>query len=130
MIPRPEVESRFTHVSRLSALLGVGIFVVLLSVCASILQLRDLHDRSVLNRKANRAAQRVTVDAVNCIRYSLSEHRWVNEEYHREQAVSLKLPLPSHSPLPPRPTTEQITAACVRFDEAVSASTSTTEVKK
>lgn len=67
-------------------------------------------------KRAAEGAQ-FAIDAVNCIRFSLLEHRWVNEEYHREQALRLGVPPPSHAPLPPRPTDAEIAMACQAFDD-------------
>lgn len=65
--------------------------------------------------ETNAASLEYGADAVNCIRYLIIEHRWVNEEYHREQADFLGIPAPKHSELEPRPTPEQTAKACARF---------------
>lgn len=119
MIPRPEVESRFDSVHRLNIVLLVGIVVAILSTGVSISAVRDLRHQAGTRAKANKEAQQLGLDAVNCLRYNLLEHRWVNEEYHKEQAVALHLPLPAHSALPERPTAEQINMACDRFNAVV-----------
>lgn len=56
------------------------------------------------------------INAVNCLRYIMVEHRYVNEEYHREQALRLGIEPPHHSDLGQRPTKEQIEVACKAFE--------------
>lgn len=60
--------------------------------------------------------QQFGIDAVNCIRYLIIEHRFVNEEYHREQAVKFGLTPPPHPALGRRPTQDEIMQACKAFE--------------
>lgn len=92
-------------------------------------RIRTLGEQNNRNIKAQLAGAQFGLDAVNCLRYLIVEHRYVNEEYHHEQAVALNLPVPQHSDLGRRPTPEEIVKACATFEmnpEPPQVNTSTT----
>lgn len=66
--------------------------------------------------RSQAAGQQFAIDAVNCLRYLIIEHRYVNEEYHHEQAIALHLPVPKHSEIGRRPTDEETKKACKPFE--------------
>lgn len=69
--------------------------------------------------KAQITGQKFGLDAVNCLRYLIVEHRYVNQEYHDLLLSHFNLPkvsLPHDPELPQRPTQDQIATACATFE--------------
>lgn len=93
------------------ALIGLGI-----QATKNSARVRQISEQNNKLLKAQAAGQQFGIDAVNCIRYVITEHRYVNEEYHHEQAIALHLPIPAHSELGRRPTNEEIEKACKPFE--------------
>lgn len=82
----------------------------------TVTEVRRISRANQRQLEANVAGAQFSVDAVNCVRYMLAEHRHVNEMYHRQAAELFEIPAPEHAPLPSRPGPEQVTRACARFD--------------
>lgn len=85
----------------------------------SVAQLRQLAEANRQRATEQLAGQQFAIDAVNCIRYVLIEHRYVNQEYHDLLLAHFNLPAVSvpHEPnLPRRPSPEEIAQACQGFE--------------
>lgn len=100
----------------LVALTAAGMLATSIFSLWTITEVRRLGRANQRQLEANAAGAQFSIDAVNCVRYMLAEHRWVNEGYHARQANALGIAPVDHAPLPVRPTSEQINRACVRFD--------------
>ena len=130
-----EIDRRISYERRqrnkLSTIIGIGVLVAVLSTFVSIAQLRDLHDRSVRNRNANRIAQQITIDAVSCIIHSLNQHRDANEFAH--QLLAKKIGAPYDEPPELHPPVEEPSQAmsCDRLNAALTQTrTSSTSITR
>jgi hypothetical protein len=85
----------------------------------SFARLRELAEANRQRSLDAQAGQQFAIDAVNCIRYVLIEHRYVNQEYHDLLLAKFGLPkvsLAAHPDLPRRPSPEEIAMACRGFE--------------
>lgn len=127
-----EIDRRIAYEQRqrnkMFAIIGVGVLVAVLSTFVSIAQLRDLHNRSVRNRAANAAGAQLTISAVNCILYSLNEHRQANEFAHRTLAAGVHVPYNEPAELMPPASTEDLRQSCDVLRRFLAIPTTTTTV--
>lgn len=111
-----EIDRRIAYERRqrnkLTAVIGVGVLVAVLSTFVSIAQLNDLHKRSIRNRQANAQAQEFTRAAINCILFSLNEHRQANEFAHKTLANGIHTPYNEPPDLMPRPASPEVAKSC------------------
>lgn len=107
-------------------LVGLVTVIVLLLVATTIAQLNDLHHRSVNNRAANQTAQRITIDAVNCILLNLHQHREANEFAHRKLATAAGLDYNEPSELIPQQVADAVLQSCDHLSQELSVTTTTT----
>lgn len=101
-------------------LVGLVTVIVILLIATTIAQLNDLHNRSIVNRTANRAAQVITINAVNCILHSLHQHREANEYAHQliaQQGVAHPIPYTEPPELVPPPESDAVKASCTELDK-------------
>ena len=109
--------ARARAIGTLAVVLACGFAgLALVTLVYTALQVRDLSraNRDALAVQAEGA--QFAVDATNCIRFALLEHRWVNEEYHIRAAGALGIEPVVHAPLPPRPSPPALQLACRRAD--------------
>jgi hypothetical protein len=69
--------------------------------------------------RAQIAGQQFGLDAVNCLRYIIVEHRYVNQEYHDlllEHLGITAISKPMEPDLPRRPSQAEIAKACAAFE--------------
>lgn len=100
----------------LVALTAAGMLATSVFSLWTVTEVRRISRNNARQLELNTAGAQFSVDAVNCVRFMLAEHRWVNETYHKAAADQFKIPSPEHAPLPPRPTADQVIQACKRFD--------------
>lgn len=98
-------------------IVGLATVIVLLLIATTIAQLNDLHKRSVTNRAANKIAQQVTIDAVNCILLNLHEHREANEFAHRTLAGAVHADYNEPAELIPREVAAAVGQSCDRLNK-------------
>lgn len=122
-----EIDRRIAYEERqrrkMSGVLGLGILVAIMSIGLNIAQVQDLHHRAIINRESNKTAQKVTVDAVNCILHSLHQHRDANEYAHQLIASSLAHPAPYREPadLVPGPEEDAVKTSCTELSRLLQA---------
>jgi hypothetical protein len=105
--------------TKLTAVIGIGVLVAIVSTFVSIAQLNDLHRRSVANRVANRQSAEFTRAAVNCILYSLNEHRQANEFAHKTIANGIHIDYNEPVALMPKPSSPELSASCDTLNRLV-----------
>lgn len=107
-------------------IVGLTTVLVLLLVVTTIVQLNDLHHRSVTNRQANKIAQQVTIDAVDCILLNLHQHREANEFAHKVLAGALHAEYNEPLGLIPQQVADAVLGSCDRLDRELNQITTST----
>lgn len=110
-------------------IVGLTTVLVLLLVITTIVQLNDLHRRSVTNRAANKIAQQVTIDAVDCILLNLHQHREANEFAHRVLAGAVHAEYNEPLEFIPKDVTDAVLGSCDRLDVELNQITTTTTTR-
>jgi hypothetical protein len=85
----------------------------------SFARLKELAEANRQRAIDAEAGQQFAINAVNCIRYVMIEHIYVNQQYHDLLIGHFGLPLVAlpHDPdFPRRPSAEEISEACKAFE--------------
>lgn len=115
-----------TDMRLFNRVVGLTTVIVLLLVVTTIAQLNDLHRRSISNRAANKTAQQVTIDAVNCILLNLHQHREANEFAHKLITNGLHEDYNEPLEFVPRDITAAVQGSCDALDKELGVLTTTT----